>query len=101
MSVIVRSMVYLPRYDGEKFLVVSSAASAQDGRCISQHSAWALDSREAALKCCELARLATDCATTGDLIVSGVHCSDCPTPARQHEGWCLSRGNPDPAAAMP
>jgi hypothetical protein len=100
MSVIVRSVVYLPRHDGEKFLVVSSAASTPDGRCISQHSAWALDGREAALKCCELARLATDCATTGDT-VSGVHCSDCPTPARQHEGWCLSRGSSDPSSAMP
>ena len=92
MGLIVQSVVYHPRYDGEKFLVVASASELDSGRCISQHSIWADTRHEAALKCCELARLTKERATSSTLDsprACSVYCTDCPTPARQSAGRCL------------
>ena len=93
MDLIVQSVVHRPRFEGEKFLVVASACDVQDGRCITQHSIWAGDRHEAALKCCELARLTRERAVEqGNAVACAVYCTDCPTPARQDAGRCLDQG---------
>ncbi|HET9651420.1 MAG TPA: hypothetical protein VFP36_04490 [Usitatibacter sp.] len=88
MGLIVRSTVFPPRCGGEKYLVVASARDLENGRCVTQHSVWAEDLAEAALKCCQLARLTREHASqTTD--VHSVYCTHCPTPVRRDRGRCL------------
>ena len=88
MGLIVQSVVYKPRFEGERFLVVASASDLDNGRCLSQHSQWAEDRHEAALKCCELARLTKARATERNPDACSVFCTDCPTPVHQDAGRC-------------
>jgi hypothetical protein len=89
MSLIIQSVVYQPRFEGEKFLVVASASNLDNGRCVSQHSIWAADRHEAALKCCELARLTRERAAGSKAVACSIYCTHCPTPAHQNAGRCL------------
>lgn len=83
MELTIEANVLPPRFNGEQYLVIASAAPVRHTRgvrCVAQESGWAANLEEATHKCCEMARVVTLTVKRRGARVVDTHCSHCPAP---------------------